>query len=197
MVTHRLSSLVEALSLIQEHAGLSVSARPTTSSLSSIDSSQPSSSSHHPIGCPFCGVSLRWKHLYVHLALLHGREVDEDEASGGPKTCCFICKEPGVRLLRHIKSAHNPFSMNQPVSSLSPRASELLRSHASLISIGRNSVTSINTANSRTVPVFVVVVVRRESDGNFLLIDEIAGQGWWLPGGMCSGKGYSFKRALI
>ncbi|KAJ3120384.1 hypothetical protein HK098_004652 [Nowakowskiella sp. JEL0407] len=32
-------------------------------------------------------------------------------------------------------------------------------------------------------PVFALVVCRRQSDGRFLMVDEVSSQGWWLPGG--------------
>lgn len=190
MITHRLSSIIEALSIIQEHAGVALSARtsrPSTASTISLSSGNQefnTSSSHHPISCPFCGLALKWKYLYVHLALIHCKEVAEDETSGGPTTCCFICREPGVRLLKHIKNAHCPFQHHY-ASSGSNRTSESLRSsNVSLSSIGRSSIVSGTGSLGRgAMPVFVLVVVRRTGDDHFLLKDEIASQGWWLPGG--------------
>eukprot|EP00743_Colponemidia_sp_Colp-15_P003619 GILK01003905.1.p1 GENE.GILK01003905.1~~GILK01003905.1.p1 ORF type:complete len:375 (+),score=27.41 GILK01003905.1:93-1127(+) len=58
--------------------------------------------------------------------------------------------------------------------------------------VGRGEFPGENVAS--TCFSFALVVVRRPSDGKFLLIQEYCNQGWWLPGGKLD-AGESFEEA--
>ncbi|KAJ3114710.1 hypothetical protein HDU96_001759 [Phlyctochytrium bullatum] len=88
---------------------------------------------------------------------------------------CTVCKENVPFLPKHLREAH-PISPLPPTS-VASSASNKGRSKPRLDDM------SLPAPKRQRQPVFALVVVRRPTDGKFLMVDEVARQGWWLPGG--------------
>ncbi|KAI8853629.1 NUDIX hydrolase domain-like protein [Chytridium lagenaria] len=160
MVTDSLGSILTVLTMIQSHHS------PTPSFFHSSGSQQLNQTLY---ACPFCGVNLSLHSLSIHVPLYHTQE------PGG--AVCTICKENVAFLPKHLKENH-------PIVPESPGGSQASSHRGSRANMGiyLSDDASPKARRSRQ-PVFALVVVRRPSDGKFLMVDEVARQGWWLPGG--------------
>ncbi|KAJ3216282.1 hypothetical protein HDU67_009717 [Dinochytrium kinnereticum] len=113
--------------------------------------------------------SLPLQSLSVHVPLFHTQE------PGG--AVCTVCKENVAFLPKHLKENHATMP-ESPSSSVPPSQ----RGSRSMLG-GYLSDDASSRPKRPRQPVFALVVVRRPSDGKFLMVDEISSQGWWLPGG--------------
>ncbi|KAJ3325045.1 hypothetical protein HDU76_013266 [Blyttiomyces sp. JEL0837] len=169
MITTQISSVVDVLSTIQEHSGI-------FSSPSSKTIKGPEQQSQSNYTCPFCGLNLKLEHLYSHVPLFHAQESEG-------ATCC-ICKEQVYNFPLHLHYYHEVGSGSASGDLSSGRRNS---SNPGPSSAGGGVASPVGgghpTAKKPRQPVFALVIVRRPRDGKFLLVNEIGGQGWWLPGG--------------
>ncbi|KAJ3102249.1 hypothetical protein HDU97_000685 [Phlyctochytrium planicorne] len=161
MVTDSIGSIIKVLSIIQHHY------TPSTSFFHNAGSSQQLTAQHY--ACPFCGINLPLQSLAVHVPLFHTQE------PGG--AVCTVCKENVAFLPKHLREAH--LSPMTPEGSLNSSQ----RGSKSSLGIYLSDEGSPRPPKRVRQPVFALVIVRRLSDGKFLMVDEVARQGWWLPGG--------------
>ncbi|KAJ3164655.1 hypothetical protein HK101_000381 [Irineochytrium annulatum] len=199
MVTDSIPSITQVLSMIQLHFS------PFTHLLAGIppqtaNPNQPAASQLHP--CPFCGIPLTISHLVAHVPLFH---IQEPHGA-----VCTVCRENVASLPAHMKEHQAQLAEMQQLGNLGGGGTGGTRSRAAggtddradpfPVREGRRAspgggdggaappqsmaLTMSNATRKKPrQPVFALVVVRRASDGKFLMVDEVAAQGWWLPGG--------------
>ncbi|RKO87065.1 hypothetical protein BDK51DRAFT_26626 [Blyttiomyces helicus] len=112
--------------------------------------------------CPFCGTRLSLPHLREHVPLHHAQE-----PSGN---VCTVCGEAVANVMVHFVEAHGDGAGTEAGAEGAGKG------------VGASKEGKDRRRRARQ-PVFALVVCRRPQDGKFLLVDEVASQGWWLPGG--------------
>jgi 8-oxo-dGTP pyrophosphatase MutT (NUDIX family) len=109
--------------------------------------------------CPICGFkNLTEDNLWIHLPLYH---INLKNSQIRDLKCTFCNKKPNPNLQVHYRNAHGPCGRREIES-------EFEREHVELYA-------------------FSLVVVHRKEDNKFLLIQEFATSGYWLPGGGVDG----------
>jgi hypothetical protein len=116
--------------------------------------------------CSFCGTEMDLAKLHIHVSMYHSHEAEG--------TVCTICETSTSNLASHLKESH-PVSKSVKIDSSFP-----------LRIAGVSRYTLLEKGNGKAagrIPVFVLVVVKRADDARYLLKNEVASQGWYLPGG--------------
>jgi len=116
------------------------------------------------VSCSYCAAEMDLTRLHYHVPLYHA------QASEG--TVCTVCQSSTACLSQHLKDSH-------------PVAQSTLPSFLSddLAHLSIQSLSTPSASKKSRIPVFVLVVCKRQSDSRYLLVDELASQGWYLPGG--------------
>lgn len=137
--------------------------------------------------CPMCRhTRLSEDALHAHCTLFHANSVQSS------RLLCPICRRADDNFLVHFHNEHGPQgrgegqtkqTMNAAgVSWTQPLLRSLTAFSAGLLSLFRLSVPNEYGPPS-ALHAFALVVVRRPTDGKFLMVQEFASSGWWLPGG--------------
>ncbi|KAL3894985.1 MAG: hypothetical protein SGCHY_004958 [Lobulomycetales sp.] len=119
--------------------------------------------------CPYCADEMDLPRLHVHVAMYHSHEPDG--------TVCTLCETSTADLPVHLR-AHHALDRVVRVVSQFPAGVGAAREFV----LGEVAP----PAAAARIPVFVLVVCKRASDGRYLLTNELKGQGWYLPGGRVS-----------
>lgn len=82
--------------------------------------------------------------------------------------------------LYHNQSRARKFTCPICVKEASPYAVHLFNKHGPA---GRHECQAENEMTVKNTYTFTLLVCQRKSDGKFLLVQEVANWGWWLPGG--------------
>ncbi|KAG4107835.1 hypothetical protein H8356DRAFT_1268067 [Neocallimastix lanati (nom. inval.)] len=109
--------------------------------------------------CPYCNMSkLSLYAFWYHVPLFHSHNIRYDNTS----IICPICRSEDTRksFFEHLQYTHFP----------NPEIKEAMNN-------------KLQRRQSATIKLFALLVCRREEDGKFLMVDEVGGWGWWLPGG--------------
>ncbi|KAJ3416070.1 hypothetical protein HDV05_003429 [Chytridiales sp. JEL 0842] len=165
MITDQIPNILNVLSTIQVHYAASMQQKFGFNGSPTIAGTPDTSASARLFPCPFCGITLPLHHLHTHVPLFHIQEPNG--------TVCSICKDTVANLPKHLTESHS--SMGSRMG-LSPTEAASLRR-------GSSESSSQLVGRKQRQPVFVLAVIRRPRDGKFLMVDEVASQGWWLPGG--------------
>jgi 8-oxo-dGTP pyrophosphatase MutT (NUDIX family) len=115
---------------------------------------------------------------------------------------CFWCPQGG--LPEDALHAHLPlFHANTPQRHALP--CPICRTHSRRLGVhvyndhgppGRGEQPSESRTQPSTLHPFSLVIVRRPRDGRFLVVQEFANSGYWLPGGRCE-NGETLSRAAV
>jgi ADP-ribose pyrophosphatase YjhB (NUDIX family) len=117
--------------------------------------------------------------------------IGRDPFTVGPTYACPVCNFDGLQedeLCDHVILYHGGQSIgcdvNCPVCNLCCKGAKIpfpVHIHKCHGVVGRSRQTVPRKQHHTYI--FVLVVCQRESDGKFLLVNEPAAWGWWLPGG--------------
>ncbi|ORX59170.1 hypothetical protein BCR36DRAFT_408692 [Piromyces finnis] len=109
--------------------------------------------------CPYCNTpKLSLYAFWYHVPLFHSHNIRYDNTA----IVCPICRSEDTKksFFEHLQYTHFP----------NPEVKETMTN-------------KLQRRQSATIKLFALVVCRREQDGKFLMVDEVGGWGWWLPGG--------------
>jgi len=122
--------------------------------------------------CPYCNMSkLSLYAFWYHVPLFHSHNIRYDNTS----IICPICRSEDTRksFFEHLQYTHFP----------NPEIKEAMTN-------------KLQRRQSATIKLFALLVCQREEDGKFLMVDEVGGWGWWLPGGRVD-PGETLHEAII
>jgi len=122
-------------------------------------------------------------------ALTSALEIVKEFLSKSGSYACPICGGGSLtedELLRHTSLYHNQHPGEKPFfcpvcgEAVAPYTVHLFNKHGPY---GRGEAVPEHQLTVRNTYTFALMVCRRKTDGKFLLVQEVANWGWWLPGG--------------
>jgi len=120
--------------------------------------------------CPYCNMSkLSSDAFWYHVPLFHSHNIRYDNTT----IICPICKSEDTRksFFEHLQFIHMPEEPKEVTSE------------------------KLEGRQSATIKLFALLVCRRY-DGKFLMVDEVGGCGWWLPGGRVD-AGKTLQKSIV
>jgi len=122
--------------------------------------------------CPYCNTSkLSLRAFWYHVPLFHSHNIRYDNTA----IVCPICRSEDTRksFFEHLQFTHIPN-----------------------LEVSESMTNKLQRRQSATIKLFALLVCRREEDGKFLMVDEVGGWGWWLPGGRVD-PGETLHEAIV